>query len=461
MKSEIFEAYAAEMDTLLEGRDELVKEARTPKQIEKDLYGIKPNKKMKPILERAHPHGGYVVAPAYDPANGVMATPGETQALVGGVANSDANGNYFQKSWIQATEDLKEELIGIAFELDNKEELELMKLADSCTERLEKKSALPLLAGLGAGAWWLLKQVAWTGVMMLGMGALEKATDKGATSKGGEKAKAGRIRALKRRLPSARTILGSAAQLGAAYFAFKGFANLMGPLSEGLKNDAQSAIDAIEKAVPEVGPRDARRLRQIAAQIGQLHRESQRWEYVANELPVSPPQPRQRGEMDLLEAELRAFRVASLRYSAYLEETSAYLDRQVEFLERAEANQQSVGEEARWARAVYQKAFPAALQRAIKHIETLSYSVRQTKERVALGLEDAQDQAAQLYERSMPLAERGVRGLEERVQKAEEEQFLEKEAPREKEPPPEKSWMERVPGAQRVRDAWDELRAPS
>ncbi len=298
MKSEIFEAYAAEMETLLEGRDDLVKEARTPKQIQKDLYGIVPNKKMKPILERAHPHGGYVVAPAYDPANGVMATPGETQALVGGVANSDANGNYFQKSWIQATEDLKEELIGIAFELDNKEELELMKLADSCAERLEKKSSL-IANGTGvlSVAAWLVKKVAVFALPFLGMTLLDKALSGGGprasgaatTSRGAEKAAAGRIRSIKRSLPAVGRMGVIGVKLGAFYFAFKGLANLIGPISQGLDNDAQDVLGAIEEAIPEVGPQDGQRLREIGARVTGLMESSRSWQQAAAQVPAEAP----------------------------------------------------------------------------------------------------------------------------------------------------------------------------
>lgn len=147
--SKIFDEYAK----LAEERGLISKEAypmdkrvesRTLSDIE-ILYGIKPNGKEddKDIVEQAHPET-CVMAPAYDKMNGIVENQNQLADIMRNIALRPPNGLYQQKRFISAQQDLVESLVRIGFLMDNKGEVDLMKLADSCAGRLEKKAALPL-----------------------------------------------------------------------------------------------------------------------------------------------------------------------------------------------------------------------------------------------------------------------------------------------------------------------------
>lgn len=132
-------------------------ESRTLSDIE-ILYGIKPNgKDEKDIVEQAHPETA-VVAPAYDKMNGVVENQNQLADVMRYIALRPPNGLYQQKRFVSAQQDLVESLVRIGFLMDNKGEEDLMKLADSCAGRLEKKAlpvAVPIIAGI-VGALGLL-----------------------------------------------------------------------------------------------------------------------------------------------------------------------------------------------------------------------------------------------------------------------------------------------------------------
>lgn len=153
--SKIFEEYAK----LAEERGLISKEAypmdkrvesRTLSDIE-ILYGIKPNgKDEKDIIEQAHPETS-VMAPAYDKMNGIVENQNQLSDIMRQIALRPPNGLYQQKRFIAAKQDLTESLVRIGFLMDNKGEQDLMKLADSCTVRLQKIAipvVVPIIAGI-------------------------------------------------------------------------------------------------------------------------------------------------------------------------------------------------------------------------------------------------------------------------------------------------------------------------
>lgn len=125
------------------------------------LYGVEPEsifEKNKTIIEIAHPETA-VVCPAYDAMNSVIENAHERQDMMSYIALKMPNGQLTQRRYIAARQDLVNSLIKSAFLLENKEEPDLVTLADSCTERLVKKNTihkeanpLALAAILAAGA---------------------------------------------------------------------------------------------------------------------------------------------------------------------------------------------------------------------------------------------------------------------------------------------------------------------
>jgi len=105
------------------------------------LYGVKPNGKEddKDIIEKAHP-STVVVSPAYDKFNGVVENVRERQNIMSNVALKNPNGNYSQKRYASATQDLVESLVRVGFVLDNNNQDKLRELADSCSEMVVKEA---------------------------------------------------------------------------------------------------------------------------------------------------------------------------------------------------------------------------------------------------------------------------------------------------------------------------------
>jgi hypothetical protein len=98
------------------------------------LYGLKPDapKDMqydKNIVENAHPNP-VVVAPSYDKLNGLVENLNERQNILLNIVNKNNDGLLTQHKY--AEQDLLLSLVSIANDLDNREQPELMTLADAC-----------------------------------------------------------------------------------------------------------------------------------------------------------------------------------------------------------------------------------------------------------------------------------------------------------------------------------------
>lgn len=150
MRSEIFEDYAA--IALKQG---LISEAEDPRVGSDDLstieilYGVKPNgKDEKSMMQQAHPTST-IIAPAYDRLNGLVENEMERHNIIMHILNKPPQGKLTQHRY--AEQSLMEELVKIGFYMDNQNQSELVFLADSCTERLQKKAILPLLAAIAGG----------------------------------------------------------------------------------------------------------------------------------------------------------------------------------------------------------------------------------------------------------------------------------------------------------------------
>jgi hypothetical protein len=106
------------------------------------LYGLEPESiydKNKTIIEIAHPETA-VVGRAYDAMNAVVENLHQRQDMMAYIALKQPNGHLTMRRYVAAKQDLVNSLVRSAFLLDNREETELMALADDCAHRLEKKS---------------------------------------------------------------------------------------------------------------------------------------------------------------------------------------------------------------------------------------------------------------------------------------------------------------------------------
>lgn len=120
------------------------------------LYGVKPNgKDEKHIMEQAHPDSA-VVAPAHDKVNGLVENELERQDIMVGIARKPTTGNLGAKRYVQAKEDLLNEVVKIGFLLDRENQEDLMVLADQCSERIVKEAALP---AIGLAGWAIVSAV--------------------------------------------------------------------------------------------------------------------------------------------------------------------------------------------------------------------------------------------------------------------------------------------------------------
>lgn len=153
MNSEIFDNYVA-----IAREQGLISEATDSVRVGSDdistielLYGIKPNgKDEKSMVEQAHPEP-VIIAPSYDRLNGLVENVQERQNIIISIINKAPQSKLTQHRYAE-TKELVDELVRVGFMMDNKNEMELMALADSCTENLLKKQAiLPLLAAIVGG----------------------------------------------------------------------------------------------------------------------------------------------------------------------------------------------------------------------------------------------------------------------------------------------------------------------
>jgi hypothetical protein len=128
------------------------------------LYGVKPNDKeddsksgFMSTLEKAHPEP-VIVAPSYDKLNGLVENLIERQNVMVGIALKPNDGKLVQRRYVTAHNELLNELLKTAFMLDKKGEDDLMKLADSCSQRIVNENFIKeawswgdLWSGLGIG----------------------------------------------------------------------------------------------------------------------------------------------------------------------------------------------------------------------------------------------------------------------------------------------------------------------
>lgn len=108
------------------------------------FYNLKTDKEDKHIIDQAHPFMA-VVSPSYDLMNGVVENIRERHNVMVGIALREPRGHLTQHRYVHAKKELVDELVRIGFTLDHNDEHGLMKLADSCSERLVK-----------VAYWWLI-----------------------------------------------------------------------------------------------------------------------------------------------------------------------------------------------------------------------------------------------------------------------------------------------------------------
>lgn len=123
------------------------------------LYGVKPDSEKeleykRNIIEVAHP-GSMVISPSYDKLNGLVETDNERQDIILNIVNKTPNGQLTNHKY--AEKELTLSLVRIGNDMDNKDNKDLMKLADTCLMQLsdkdmKKKVASPLVIGVAVGA---------------------------------------------------------------------------------------------------------------------------------------------------------------------------------------------------------------------------------------------------------------------------------------------------------------------
>jgi hypothetical protein len=156
--SDIFNNYAKIMEEqgLLKNAQRSSEAKTRPQGIDPEaiqmLYHVKPNgKDEKPIVEQAHPEPAYV-APAYDRMNGLVENVQERQNMMIEIMEDPQHGKLTQHRYVKANNELLQELIRVATYMDNKNQEDLMKLADSCASELTKEYELKKKAFLGPAA---------------------------------------------------------------------------------------------------------------------------------------------------------------------------------------------------------------------------------------------------------------------------------------------------------------------
>jgi hypothetical protein len=135
------------------------------------LYGVEPEsifEKNKTIIEIAHPETA-IVGRTYDAMNAVIENLHERQDIMAYIALKMPNGHLTHRRYVAARQDLVNALVRSAFLLENREESDLVTLADSCTDRLVKKTILKeAIAPLAVAA---IAGILLGGVYYLGWGA--------------------------------------------------------------------------------------------------------------------------------------------------------------------------------------------------------------------------------------------------------------------------------------------------
>lgn len=120
------------------------------------LYGVKPNlpkdnEYKNNIMEDAHPNS-VIVSPAHDKLNGLVENNNEQQNILIHIVNRTPDGLSTQRKY--ARQDLLLALVRVANDLDNRNQEELRKLADTCLEQAStiKKEAWVVPVAIGVAA---------------------------------------------------------------------------------------------------------------------------------------------------------------------------------------------------------------------------------------------------------------------------------------------------------------------
>lgn len=130
------------------------------------LYGVSPNKPKDMeyehnIMEDAHPNS-VVISPSYDALNGLVENEIERQNINIHIVMKTPDGLSTKRKYAQ---DLVLSLVRIAQDLDNKNNAQLMSLADICllqaSEPLTKKALAPLAIGAIVAAVAVLGGIYW------------------------------------------------------------------------------------------------------------------------------------------------------------------------------------------------------------------------------------------------------------------------------------------------------------
>jgi hypothetical protein len=110
-------------------------------EVIENLYHIKPDKPKSQeyehnIMEVAHPEKE-IIAPAYDPLNGLVENNIERQNILLNILRKPANGQSTQHRYAS---ELAKSIAKVATDLENKHQTELSKWADTCLSQLSKQA---------------------------------------------------------------------------------------------------------------------------------------------------------------------------------------------------------------------------------------------------------------------------------------------------------------------------------
>lgn len=203
----------------------------------KALYGldIKTNNSNKDIVEQAHPER-VVVAPSYDRLNGLVENLNERSDIMKGIAMKPTHGNLTQHRY--AEKELLDELIRLGFSLDLDGNEELSKIADDCAVKLaeQEEGKLKKEAILG----WVTKALPF--VIKYG--------------------------------PKILKALGIAAAFG--YVRNKAITNI----SQGIKPDAELALQRLENLEQHISDRYKAKLREWKSRLQFVIRHSEKAEQI-------------------------------------------------------------------------------------------------------------------------------------------------------------------------------------
>lgn len=279
MKSEIFNEYA-KLAAELGWIDKKAKDS--PKDIE-DLYNVKPfegdNEDDETLMQKAHPNGGLVMSPAYDPINGMMMTPYEQQNLMSQVATNPPNGNYTQVPWVQRGDILKNILVRMAFKLDSEGEEDLMALADSCLGDLVKDGDLKKKGEFTKNALWanigrLALSVVLPGVVdYFRHGKTIKDINQLPKPNYGERLEL--KSAIQGQKSAAKSLGRGAFKWGGVGLLLYSIMQQINPISEGIVNDLNTANEDLAKTLDDVA--DQSIIKEIMARNNEYKIKSQKW----------------------------------------------------------------------------------------------------------------------------------------------------------------------------------------